>query len=168
MIKESEDEKKAVLHVAAKHYLDSIEALKKINTYRKYKSVIDRFVEFMPPGIDPKKVTREDLTDFKVRLRNKHRLDNNTVIHHMIIVAQFLKRHGKAGITRAIGMPERIVTLPKEYEDADLKKFFDACTEPERALFATFLYTLGGHPKPAMSGHRAFANKKSSTSRGRM
>jgi len=142
LIKEpDEEEKRTTLHVAAKHYLGSVEALKKPNTYRKYKAVIDRFVEFMPASIDPRKITRDDLTDFMVRLKNKHKLDNNTVIHQMIIVAQFLKRHGKAGITKNLGLPERVVTLPREYEDADLAKFFAACAAGERALFATFLYT---------------------------
>jgi hypothetical protein len=95
-----EEAKRTTTHVAVKHYLDSIETLKKPNTYRKYKSVLDRFVEFMPPSIDPRKVTRYELVDFMVRLKNKHKLENNTVIHHMIIVAQFLKRHGKSGMTK--------------------------------------------------------------------
>jgi integrase/recombinase XerD len=138
---DGEEAKRTTVHVAVKHYLESIEALKKPNTYRKYKSVLDRFVEFMPPSIDPRKVSRDDLTDFMVRLKNKHRLENNTVIHHMIIVAQFLKHHGKAGITKGLGLPERVITLPREYGDTDLKKFFDACTPAERVLFSTFLFT---------------------------
>ena len=76
-----------------------------------------------------------------VRLKNKHKLDNNTVIHQMIIVAQFLKRYGKGGVTKNLGLPERVISLPREYGDADLKKFFDACTPAERALFSTFLFT---------------------------
>jgi len=46
--------------------------------FRKYKAVLDRFVEFLPPNADPRKVTRDDLTDFMVRLKNKHKLD---VVH---------------------------------------------------------------------------------------
>jgi hypothetical protein len=63
--------------------------------------VLDRFVEFLPPNADPRKITRADLTDFMVRLKNKRKLDNNTAIHQMIIVAQFLKRHGKGAGGRA-------------------------------------------------------------------
>jgi integrase len=59
----------------------------------------------------------------------------------MVIVAQFLKQHGKAGVTKGLGLPERVVTLPREYGDADLKKFFDACEPGERALFSVFLST---------------------------
>lgn len=138
---EEEDAKRVVLHLAVKKYLDSIEALKKDSTYRKYKAVIDRFVEFMPPNIDPHKVSRDDLVDFMVLLKNKHKLDNNTVIHQMVIVAQFLKHHGKSGVTKNLGLPEKIISLPREYGDSDLTRFFDVCAPEERALFSTFLLT---------------------------
>src|SRR5579871_5775986 len=138
---DGEEAKKTTVHVAVKRYLESVEALKKPNTLRKYKSVLDRFVEFLPPVIDPRKVTRDDLVDFMVLLKNKHKLENNTVIHQMIIVAQFLKHHGKGGVTKNLGLPERVITLPREYGDVDLKKFFDACTPAERVLFSTFLFT---------------------------
>ncbi|MBV9760285.1 MAG: site-specific integrase [Acidobacteriaceae bacterium] len=103
--------------------------------------MLEHLVEFLPPSIDPRKVTRDDLTDFMVRLKNKHGLDNNTVIHQMVIVAQFLKHHGKSGVTKGLGLPERIVSLPREYSDSDLRRFFDACLTAERALFSTFLFT---------------------------
>ena len=138
---DDEEPKLTAVHVAVKHYLDSVEALKKPNTLRKYKAVLNRFVEFLPPNTDPRKVTRDDLTDFMVRLKNKHKLDNNTVIHQMIIVAQFLKRYGREGVTKNLGLPERVISLPREYGDWDLKKFFDGCTPAERVLFSTFLFT---------------------------
>jgi integrase/recombinase XerD len=138
---EEEVQKKTLLHVAAKHYLASVEVLKKPNTHRKYKAVLDRFVEFMPPNTDPRKVKPEDLNDFIVMLRGKLKLDNNTVNHQMIIVAQFLKRNGRGGVTSGLDLPKRSITLPREYGDADLKKFFKACSTAERALFSTFLFS---------------------------
>ena len=63
---DAEDEpKRTAIHVAVDHYLESVDALKKPNTYRKYKAVLDRFVEFLPPNADPRKITRDDLTDFR-------------------------------------------------------------------------------------------------------
>lgn len=138
---EEEEARKTPLHAAVKRYLETVEALKKPNTLRKYKAVLDRFVEFMPASADPRKIAQDDLTDFMVALKTKHKLDNNTVIHQMIIVAQFLKRHGKSGITRNLGLPEPIAILPREYSDADLVKFFGACNSVERVLFSTFLFT---------------------------
>jgi integrase len=34
-----------------------------------------------------------------------------------------------------------VVSLPREYGDSDLQRFFDACTAGERVLFSTFLFT---------------------------
>jgi hypothetical protein len=68
-------------------------------------AVLDRFVEFLPPNAGPRKVSKDDLTDFIVRLKNKHDLENNSIIHQMIIVAQFLKQQGKAGVTKTLGCP---------------------------------------------------------------
>ena len=57
---EEEDAPKKAIHVAVKHYLESVEALKKPNTLRKYKAVLDRYVEFLPPNADPRKITRDE------------------------------------------------------------------------------------------------------------
>jgi len=47
-------------------------------------------------------------------------LGANTVLHNAVIVAQFLKRHSRNGITRELQLPERITSLPKEYGEEDL------------------------------------------------
>jgi hypothetical protein len=44
-------------------------------------------------------------------------------------------------MTRNLGLPERVISLPREYADSDLKKCFAACTPAERVLFATLLFT---------------------------
>lgn len=59
----------------------------------------------------------------------------------MIIVAQFLKKQGRAGITREIDMPQQISSLPVEYTDRELKAFFAAYDAWEHVLFSTFLLT---------------------------
>jgi hypothetical protein len=76
-----------------------------------------------------------------VALKKGHKLGANTVLHEVAIVAQFLKRHGRNGITRELQLPERITSLPKEYREQDLGRLFDACFDFERALFSTFLLT---------------------------
>jgi integrase len=138
---EEEETKRTPLHIAVKRYLETVEALKKPNTLRKYRAVLDRFTEFFPSHATPQSVTSEDLSQFMVHLKKKHKHDNNTVVHNMIIVAQFLKKNGRIGITRHIDLPEKITTLPKEYSDSDIKRFFAACTTEEHTLFLTFLLT---------------------------
>jgi integrase/recombinase XerD len=86
-------------------------------------------------------ITPDDLNQFMVHLKKKHNLDNNTIRHNMVIVAQFLKKQGRPGMTRGIDLPGEICSLPVEYSDEELKAFFAACTSMERTLFLTFLLT---------------------------
>jgi integrase len=140
--KAEEEAKRTALHVAAKRYLEHVEGLKKPNTLRKYRTVLNRFLEFFSgKATTPKGIGPDDLNDFMVYLKKKHGLDNNTVIHNMVIVAQFLKKQGLAGVTRHIDLPQRITTLPEEYTDRELKKFFAACSKPEHTMFLTYLFT---------------------------
>ena len=136
-----EEVRKTPLHVAAKRYLDLIEQLKKPNTLRKYRAVLDRFLQFFSGKSTALSITGEDLNAFMIDLKKNHRLDNNTVIHNLVIVAQFLKKQGRAGLTRMIELPQRITSLPQQYSDQELKKFFKTCSETEHALFLTFLLT---------------------------
>ena len=133
--------KRSPLHLAVKRYLEVVEALKKPNTLRKYRAVLERFSEFFTPQTTPQSIKPDDLNQFMVHLKKKHNHDNNTVIHNMIIVAQFLKKHGRAGLTRQIDLPEKLTSLPEEYADEELKNFFEACTDDEHTLFLTFLLT---------------------------
>jgi integrase/recombinase XerD len=136
-----EEIKRVPLHLAVKRYLETVEAMKKPNTLRKYRAVLERLVEYFPPHATSQSIAADDLNDFMVHLKKKHRHDNNTVIHNMVIVAQFLKKNGRAGITRHIDLPEKITTLPVEYTDTELNKFFGACSDEEHTLFLTFVLT---------------------------
>ncbi len=139
----SEDEAglRTPLHVSVKRYLDVVEGLKKPNTLRKYRAVLNRFLEFFSDHTTPRSISPDDLNQFMIYLKRKHQLNNNSVIHNMVIVAQFLKKQGRPGLTRKIDLPEPARTLPVEYSDGDLKSFFNVCLPEERALFMTFLLT---------------------------
>ena len=80
-------------------------------------------------------------TRFVVTLKKDHGLGSNTILHNAVIVAQFLKRHGRSGITKELSLPERITPLVRIYRHEELARFFAACSDAERALFATFLLT---------------------------
>lgn len=139
--KAGEASKKAPLHIAITKYLEQIDALKKANTYRKYEAVLNRFGEFFRDRASIDAISSEDLTRFVVTLKRDHKLGANTILHNAVIVAQFLKRHGRNGVLRQLQLPERITSLPKEYREEDLARFFEACYDSERVLFSTFLLT---------------------------
>src|SRR6202167_6235419 len=116
-------------------------ALKKPNNHRKYEAVLNRFGEFFRNGVSIDAISGDDLTRFVVTLKKDHGLGSNTILHNAVIVAQFLKRHGRSGITKELPLPERITPLVKIYRHEELARFFAACSDRERALFATFLLT---------------------------
>jgi hypothetical protein len=97
-----ETPRKAPLHVAVNNYLEQIEALKKPNTHRKYEAVLGRFLDFFRDRDSIDAISGDDLTRFAVTLKKDHGLGSNTILHNAVIIAQFLKRHGRSGITRAL------------------------------------------------------------------
>ncbi len=138
---EEEEAGRTPLHAAVRQYLEIAERLKKPNTLRRYKAVLDRFLDFFPDKAKAQDISTDDLDQFMVFLKKKHRLGNNSIIHNLIIVAQFLKKQGRPGLTPQINLPERSRVLPQEYMDQELKAFFSACTDAEHTLFLTFLLT---------------------------
>ena len=120
-------------------YLEQIGTLKKPNTFRKYECVLRRFGEYFR-GRTLSDITVEQLNDFVVKLK-KGGMSANTVLHNVIIIAQFSKRNGRPGITKQLQLPEQILPLPKVYTEEELAKFLGACDTWELALFATFLLT---------------------------
>ncbi len=125
--------------MAVNKYLEQIEALKKPNTHRKYEAVLERFLDYFRDRDSIDAISADDLTGFVVSLKKDHNLGSNTILHNAVIIAQFLKRHGRSGITRELPLPERITPLVKVYRHEELAHFFAACSDAERALFATFL-----------------------------
>jgi integrase len=136
-----ETSRKPPLHVAVNNYLEQIEALKKPNIHRKYEAVLGRFLNFFRDRDSIDAISGDDLTRFVVTLKKDHGLGSNTILHNAVIIAQFLKRHGRSGITRHLQLPERITPLVKVYRPEELARFFAACSDRERTLFATFLLT---------------------------
>jgi len=131
---------KQALQALVDKYLNQIETLKKPNTHRKYEAVLNRFAKHFE-GRTFDRISIEDLNTFIVHLKKDCGMTANTVLHNVIIIAQFFKRYGRGGITRDLQLPERMTSLPREYREQELRTFFAACDESERALFLTFLLT---------------------------
>jgi len=127
------------LSAQIRRYLDQIDTLKKPNTYRKYSAVLMRFDEHFP-GRELQQISNEELNDFVIKLR-KSGLSANTVLHNVIIIAQFCRRNGRLNLTRDLQLPEPIHFLPKVYTEEQQSRFLVACDSWERTLFSTFLFT---------------------------
>jgi integrase len=123
--KAGEQTRKPPLHLAVAKYLEQIETIKKPNTHRKYRAVLERLLDYFQSRPNVESVSKEDLNQFVVDLIRKDHMSANTVLHNVIIIAQFFRRHG----------------LPKEYTEEQLVRFFTVCTSTEKALFTTFVMT---------------------------
>ena len=77
-----------------------------------------------------------DLTRFVVTLKKDHGLGSNTILHNAVIVAQFLKRHGRSGITKELPLPERITPLVKIYRHEELARFHHTLVATRRRQVA--------------------------------
>ena len=82
----------------------------------------------------------EDLNDFVVKLK-KGGMSPNTVLHNVIIIAQFFRRNGRPGIHEAPATSREDLSAPPRVHAGRAAKFLTACDEWERALFSTFLLT---------------------------
>src|SRR6202795_5078496 len=127
------------LSASIRRYLDQIDALKKPNTYRKYDAVLTRFDKQFPDR-ELQQISIEELNEFVIKLR-KSGLSANTVLHNVIIIAQFCRRNGRPNLTRELQLPAAIHFLPKVYSEEQQSRFLVACDSWERALFSTFLFT---------------------------
>ena len=93
-------------------YLDQIKTLKKPNTHRKYEAVLTRFANtFDRRTLDS--ISTEELNDYVIQLM-KSGMSANTVLHNVVIIAQFCKRNGRPGLTRLLHLPKRTLPLPLE------------------------------------------------------
>ena len=127
------------LRALINRYLDQVDTLKKPNTYRKYEAVLDRFADYFKDR-QFEGISIDELNDFVVHLK-KSGMEANTVLHNVVIIAQFFKRSGRGGIMRQLHLPERTTSLPVAYTEEELARFFAACDDFHRALYSTFLMT---------------------------
>src|SRR6202051_3333078 len=127
------------LSASIRRYLDQIDTLKTPNTYRKYDAVLTRFDKEFPDR-ELQQIEIEELNEFVIKLR-KSGLAANTVLHNVIIIAQFCRRNGRPNLTRELQLPEAVHFLPKVYTEEQQSRFLVACDSWERTLFSTFLFT---------------------------
>ncbi len=87
--------KKPALHVAIAKYLEQIAALK--NPLKANMKPCQPLREFFRDCVSIDAISGDDLTRFVVTVKKDHGLGSNTILHNAVIVAPFLKRHGRSG-----------------------------------------------------------------------
>ena len=85
-------------------------------------------------------ITVEQLNDFVVKLK-KGGMAANTVLHNVIIIAQFSKRNGRPGSPGNCNCLSKPCLFPGFTRKRNWRSSLGACDTWELALFATFLMT---------------------------
>ena len=125
---------RALIH----RYLDQVETLKKLSTFRKYESVLNRFAAHFGERTF-EEITIDELNDFVVDLK-KSGMEANTVLHNVIIIAH--SSNAAAGAeSRGSSICPNGLASPVAYTEEELARFLGACDDFHRALYSTFLMT---------------------------
>lgn len=86
-------------------------------------------------------ITRADLIEFTRYMRKDLGLSDRTAHNRRTNVLTFLKAYGVEKLLLKKDKVRFVAQMPETYEDADLKKFFDACNAEERVFFEFLLMT---------------------------
>jgi integrase len=122
-------------------FLADIKVFRKKLTWQKYQYVLELFAEHVAPKSDARDVTAEDIKKFLAWRKSKGFDPGTTLYTDRVILHNFF---GKLGIENPVKKVPRLPKFRKRpiaYTDAELKKFFGACDEWEKAFFSVALAT---------------------------
>lgn len=125
---------------AVTDYLAETQLTKKPKTLAAYTTALDYFLESCKKQ-HLATVDRRDLLEFAAFLRDDKEQSPRSCFNKFNNVMSFLKVNGIRGLAKKNDWPRFTEEEPEVYEEPDLKKLFDACTDEERMWFEFFLMT---------------------------
>lgn len=64
-----------------------------------------------------------------------------SIYNKLVVISQVMKQHGRSKLLNASDWPKFVETVRPIYEDAELKRLFEACTPAEEVGFKFYLMT---------------------------
>lgn len=138
-VTEPDPEDKRNLHSALETYLNRAKVLRKVQTYRMYRSALKAFQAHCPHRL-VSQITRDDLIAYMEHLKSAG-MQNSTIYNRTVIITSFLRDCGFPNILRRGDWPKVTEGAPEVYTPEQLQKLFHACTDRERVTFQFFLAT---------------------------
>ena len=137
----AERKPKRTLQRAADEYLAEIKATRKKKTHQAYIVAVKYFAEAVGGDKPVAEVTRGDMLDFRVYLREEKKQEPRSEWNKFSNVMSFLKMQGvRPGVTKH-DWPKYVEKEPEIYEEQQLETFFAACDDHERLIYEFFLQT---------------------------
>ena len=122
-------------------FLADIKTFRKKLTWQKYDHILNLFAEYVAPKNDAREINAEDIKQFLAWRKAKGFDPGTTLYTDRVILHNFF---GKLGIDNPVKDVPRLPKFRKRpiaYPDAQLKKFFGACDDWEKAFFSLVLAT---------------------------
>lgn len=137
-IVESDPERKT-LAKALDSYKEYVEYHRSRRTFRTYRPILDSFKKHCKKTyVD--EVERQDLVDFATQC-TKQGQKGKSIYNKLVVISQVMKHNGRSKLLNPSDWPKFVETVRPIYEDAELKKLFEACTPAEEARFKFYLMT---------------------------
>jgi integrase len=143
-VTDPEDEAKAEALPLTKtidDFLKDIKTFRKKLTWQKYDYVLNLFAEHAAPKSDARDITAEDVKGFLAWRKSKGFDPGTTLYTDRVILHNFFGRLKIDNPVKEVPKLAKFRKRPVAYPDADLKKFFGACSDWDRAFFALLLAT---------------------------
>jgi integrase len=136
-----EDEKALPLIQAIAGFLKDIKTFRKRLTYQKYEHILGLFQEFIAPKDDAPKITPDDIKGFLAWRKSKGFDPGTTLYTDRIILHNFFNTLKLDNPVKEVPRLPKFRKKPVAYTDVELKRFFAACDDWERAFFSLVLST---------------------------
>lgn len=135
-IAEATPERKT-LAAALDAYKDYVQYHRSLRTFRTYRPILESFKNFcMKKYVD--EVERQDFIDFATQCM-KEGQKGKSIYNKLVVLSQVMKQYGRSKLLNTSDWPKFVETVRPIYEDAELKKLFEACTLAEEVRFKFYL-----------------------------
>jgi integrase/recombinase XerD len=122
-------------------FLADIKTFRKKLTWQKYQHILELFAEHVAPKSDAREITAEDVKAFLAWRKSKGFDPGTTLYTDRVILHNFFNRLKIDNPVKEVPKLPKFRKRPVAYADADLKRFFGACTDWEKAFFSLALAT---------------------------
>jgi integrase len=140
------------IEAAVADFLEFTKSKKRPNTYKRYRAVLEHFRAFAKPYAEVATITPADIDAYRdERLAQKNSrgkpISPRNVNYEVATIRSFyyyLQKFRDPSLPNPAARLKPLAvtkTVVDTYEEADLEKFFQACTKEEETVFKTFYYT---------------------------
>jgi integrase/recombinase XerD len=140
-VDENEDDDSFRLESCLSAFLKDVEAFRKPATHERYKFILELFSDHIAPKKDVREITAEDIKAFLAWRKSKGFDPGTTLYTDRVILHNFFSKQKIDNPVKEVPRLKRMHKKPLAYMEEELKKFFAACNDWDKAFFGLALST---------------------------